>query len=374
VTELDDRIRTATLLLVETSPPPPRFEDLVVTAPRRRPRRRLITLLVVLVPAAVVLAVVLGVIDGPRDTTRANTPAPETQPPPGPGVVALSPRITEPSVLAAGDGDLWVTGISPDQGSASLQEIDEATGRVVVTIGLPDNWPGEIAVGTDAVWLRTQQGEESTHLVEIDRATRHLEANVTLQKDGGLAVTPDAVWTVNGSLGLLRFDPQTGHALATVALPGGIYAPLDLTSGPLGVFLGSPYDGSVLRVDEQTDTVSLVTHIGAHVDQMVELGTSLWVSTGTALVEMPVRTGVAGRTIELGAPVLSLATDGHRLWVVTDKPAPGVARIDPVSGRITTVRLPTDVTGVLAVTSDPSTGETWATVTSPHPSLVRLEP
>ncbi len=371
MTELEERIRTATLMLVETSPPPPRFEDLVASAPRQRPRRRLVTLVVVLVPAALVLALILGVIDGPRSSTKGNNPGPVTQP--GPGVVALGPRITQPDVLAAGKGKLWVTGISPDQGSASLQEIDEATGKVLSTISLPDNWPGEIAVGDNAIWLRTQQGEESTHLVKIVVATHQIMANVTLQKDGGLAVTPDAVWTVNGSLGLLRIDPQTGHTVAAVALPGGLYAPLGLASGPLGVFLGSSYDGSVLRVDEQNNTVSLVTHIGTRVDQMVELGTSLWVSTGTALVEMTASTGVVGQTIDLGAPVLSLASDGHWLWVLTDKPKLGAVRIDPVSGQISHVQLPTDVTNVFAVTSDPTTGEVWATASSPDPSLVRLE-
>jgi hypothetical protein len=193
-----------------------------------------------------------------------------------------------------------------------------------------------------------------------------------LQKDGGLAVTRNAVWTVNGALGLLRIDPQTGHTIATIPLPGGPYAPLGLTSGPLGVFLGSSYDGSILRVNEQTNTVSLVTHIGTEVDEMVELGTSVWVSTGTALVEMPVSTGVPGRTVEIGAPIRGLATDGHSLWVTTDKPKSGSFRIDPTSGEITPVTLPSDVTGLFAVASDPATGATWATASSPSPSLVHL--
>ena len=354
-------------------PNPPSMEDLRERTGRRghrahRPGRLVAGILTAVV---VISGVVLAIAYGPHSSTNGPNPL-ATQATPGPDVIALGPRITQPDVLAASNGKLWVTGISPDKGSASLQEFDEDTGKILSTISLSDNWPGEIAVGDNAIWLRTQQGEESTHLVKIDATTNQIMVNVTLQKDGGLVVTRDAVWTVNGSLGLLRINPQTGQTIATIQLPGGMYAPLGLTSGPLGVFLGSSYDGSILRVNEQTNTVSLVTHIGTQVDQMVELDESLWVSTGTALVEMPVSTGVPGRTIELGAPILGLASDGRSLWVTTDKPKPGAFRVDPTSGEITPVTLPTDVAGLFSVASDAATGATWATAMLPKPSLVRL--
>jgi len=322
----------------------------------------------------VISGVVIAVTYGPHHP-RSGTNNRLTRPVHAPSVIALGPGITQPYVLAASDGRIWVTGISPNYKSpASLREFDEDTGKVLSTIDLPDDWPGEIAVGSHAIWLRTQQNEDSTHLLKIDALTHQIVVNVTLQKDGGLAVTHDAVWTVNGSLGLLRIDPQTGRTVATIQLPGGIYAPLGLTSGPLGVFLGSPYDGSILQVNEQTNTVSLVTHIGTRVDQMVELGSSLWVSTGSALVEMPVSTGSPDRTIALGAPILSLTSDSHSLWVVTDKPKLGVVRIDPTSGQLTHVALPANVKDLFAVASDPTTGETWATASSPHLSLLHLAP
>ena len=369
---MNDLKRSLEDLIDDTQlPSPPSMEDLRRrTGPRGHqvhPSRRLLAGIVTAI--VVISGVVLAIAYGPRSSTSGPNPL-ATQPASGPDVIALGSRISQPYVFAASNGKLWVTGISPDQGPASLQEFDEDTGKVLSTISLPDNWPGEIAVGDNAIWLRTQQGEESTHLVKIDATTHQIVVNVTLQKDGGLAVTSDAVWTINGSLGLLRIDPQTGKTIATIPLPGGLYAPLGVTSGPLGVFLGSSYDGSILRVDEQTNTVSLVTHIGTKVDQMVELGTSLWVSTGTALVEMPVSTGVPGRTVELGAPILGLTTDGHSLWVATDKPKSGLFRIDPTSGEITPITLPSGVTGLLAVASDPATGATWATASSPNPSLV----
>lgn len=354
-------------------PDPPSMEDLRARTNHAGHRvHRSGRLLTVIAIVVVVSAVILAINDGPRSSTLGSAPGPATGPARAPAFMALGPRIAQPQVLAAKDGKLWVTGISPDQGPATLQEFDEKTGRVLNTIHLPDNWPGQIAVSDNAIWLRTQQGEESTHLIKVDATTHQIVADVTLQKDGGLAVTGDATWTVNGSLGLLRIDPRTGQTIATIQLPGGMYAPLVLTSGPLGVFLGSSYDGSILRVDEQTNTVSLITHIGTQVDQMVELGGSLWVSTGSSLVDMPVSTDVPDRTVELGAPILSLASDGRSLWVATDKPKAGVFRVDPTSGQITPVALPADVAGVLSVASDSTTGSTWATATLPAPSLVRL--
>ena len=338
------------------------------------PRRQLRGLVGALAAVIVIAAVALGLAYGPRSSRIGPNSGLATEPTPGPDVIALGSKIAEPDVLAANNGKLWVTGYTSNNGSASLQECDENTGKVLNTISLPDDWPGQIAAGNNAIWLRTQQGEQSAHLVKIDATTHKITANVTLDFDGGLAVTPDAVWTVDAPPGLLRIDPQTGRTIATIPLQGGRYAPLSITGGSLGVFLGSPYDGSIWRVDEQTNTVSLVTHIGTQVSQMVELGTSLWVSTGTALVEMPVSTGMPGRTIDLGAPVLGLTTDGHSLWVTTDKPKPGSVRVDPTSGEITPVALPAGVAGLIAVASDPTTGQTWATASSPNPSLVHLAP
>jgi hypothetical protein len=356
-------------------PNPPSIEELRKRTGRRglqvhRPRRLLAGIVTTLV---VISGAALAVAYGPRSsTTGSNHPA--TQTTPVPDVIGLGPQIAQPTVLAASNGKLWVSGYTPDQRDGPLLEFDAATGKLLSTIRLPNGGPFQIVAAKNTIWMRTQQGEASTHLVKIDARTHRVVANVRLSFDGGLAVTKDAVWTVDGPYGLRRIDPRTGHTIATIPLPGGRYGPLSVTAGPLGVFLGNPYDGGIWRVNTQTNTVSLVTHIGTAVGQMFELGASLWVPTGTALVDLPVSTGIPGRTIELGAPILSVSSDGHYLWVTTDMPKPGAFRVDPTSGEITPITLPANVAHLFAIASEPVTGTTWAATMLPIPSLVHLTP
>ena len=340
-----------------------------------RGQRRLYARMFAALFSTVILAgvIALAVTHGQRGSTNGDNPTATSRPSPGPDVIELGPGIVQPEVLEATNGKLWVSGSALDGATGPLLEFDARTGTLLRTIPLTDGGAFQIASGGNSIWLRTQLGEASTHVVEINARTGQIVANVALQFDGGLAVTPGAVWTVNGPLGLVRIDPRTGHTVATIPLPGGPYPPSTVTAGPLGVFLGSPYDGDILRVDEQTDTVHLLTRVGTRVNQMVELGTALWVSTGDALVEVSVSTGKTSRTIELGAPILGLASDGHSLWVTTDRPKPGSVRVDPSSGEMFPVTLPAGVAGLFAVASDPSTGETWATASSPRSSLARLE-
>ena len=372
---IEQRLRRALAAVADQSPAaaPPgsgrEGEDLFAPAAAHRRSRPLVGAVTVVV---VIAAVALGLAYGPRSSTNHPGRSPAGQTNSGPDTIALGPTISDLGQLVASAGKLWVTGVAADGGGATLEEFDAGTGQVLHTTALPDGLPYQMAAGPDSIWLRSSVGESSTHLVKIDATTGKVLLDVVVQKDGGLAVTASDVWVVNGSLGLLRIDPQTGRTLATIALPGGIYPPLALTSGPLGLYLGSNYDGSVLRVDDGSDTVSLVTHVGHEVDQIVELGGSLWVSTGHAIVELPVSTGVPGRTVDLAATVLRLASDGHQLWVTTDKGQPGVDRIDPVSGQVTPAALPAGVTGLLAVASDPGTGVSWAAASSPALSLVRL--
>ena len=324
---------------------------------------------IALVTALALAIVALCVVYGPRSSAH-RPQSPETQTS-GPDVITLGPEFVQPTVLVARDGKLWVSGYAPNGGAASIEEFDEHTGKLLGTTLLSENSPFEIAAGHNAVWLRTQQGEASTHLVKIDTSTHKIVVNITLHLDGELAVTPDAVWTVDGD-GLLRINPETERTIATIPIPGALYPPLIVTAGSLGIWLGSSYDGSVLRVDEQTNTVNLVTHVGSFVNQMVELGTSLWVGTGTALVEVPVSTGTPNRTVEIGSRIVGLSSDGHRLWVTTGPPA-GSFRVDPTSGEVTPVDTPSGAK-LSAVASDVATGETWATAFWPRPALVRLAP
>ena len=279
--------------------------------------------------------------------------------------------------LAIDGASVWVTGDAPQSRAATLEHIDTRTGKVIGTVVLPDNGPFQIVVGDSAVWVCSQQNEESAHLIKVDPKTMKITAVIPTEGDANVAVTPDAVWVDHGSGNLARLDPRTNEVLATIPLPGAPtgYTAHFITAGPLGIFLANGYDGTVLRVDPSTNTVKQIADVGNYAGPVVELNGALWVNSGSSvLLEMNPTTGAIKRRIDLGLHMQGLfgASDGQSLWMRTD--GPRVVRVDPQTGRPTSVALPADVKFAIVLAADPVTGAVWAASDLPTQGLLRLAP
>jgi sugar lactone lactonase YvrE len=339
----------------------------------RRPRPPLLVLPVAVVAIALVAAVIV-LADGdssPRKVVVTQPTTPISGPAVSPSALTLDPEIMQTQALAVDGASVWVTGDAPNNGAATLEHIDTDTGKVIGTVVLPDNGPFQIVVGDNAVWVCSQQNEESAHLTRVDPTTMRITAILKTAGDASVAVTPDAVWVDVNKGELQRRDPGTNKVLATITLPGGGYSAHWIAAGPLGIFLSNSYDGTVLRVDPATNTVSQIADVGNWAGQVVELDGSLWVNTDSALVAIDPATGAVVRRLHRNA-YKDLVSDGRALWVSTDTPR--VLRIDPVTGTVTTVRLPADVGFAIALASDPQTGAVWAASDPPAQRLLRLAP
>ena len=282
----------------------------------------------------------------------------------GLGTIDVSPAISQIGVLAVTDRSLWVSGYAPDMGPAALQEISLRTGEVIGTTTIPENAPGAIAVTGDAVWIRAQQNETSTALHKIDRSTHEIVGTVELHASGGLAVTRDAVWAVDAP-DLLRIDPDTLKAVATIRLPGIVpgFNATAISAGALGVWLTSS-DGTVWQLDETANTLQQVADLGDRAGESVQAGGSLWIRTTVPTDGQQVRpehtfvemspNGDIRRQVDVGARILDVASDGQSLWVAAD----GVMRkVDPATGAVSPVA---GASNRNVVAADPSTGEVWA--------------
>jgi len=343
--------------------------DRATTNPRRtRPLLAAAALVVVVV----LLAIGLASRPGKRARVHVVTePSTTTAPSPQPGrVIALDGKITQVQALAASDGKLWVTGDAPNGGPAHVQEIDALTGAVLGDTTLPDNGPFAIAIGKGAVWVRAQQGEASTALFKLDAATHKIVATLDMQKDGGLALTSDAVW-VNDNVGLERVDPDTVKVTNTIPLvSAGPYTSLLVTTGPNGVWTGNFYTGDVQKIDTTHNTAGPVHHIANDTSTMVELGTSLWVERYPDQVIEVALDGRARRTIHLGESVQGMATDGRALWLATN--GSHVLRVDAGSGAITRFALPARTALAPTLAADPVRGTVWVAALEPTAHLVSV--
>jgi len=152
--------------------------------------------------------------------------------------------------LAFGLNALWVTSPLDDL----LMRIDPATNDVVEwTTGIET--PGWIAIGEDAVWVSLfaehglQAGEDDPTVVRIDPETGEIVASIatggSLQDEGGLAATADAIWVRAPEPWLVRIDPATNEVVERI----------DTVSGPgdVAVAYGSVWvtteRGEVIRIE-----------------------------------------------------------------------------------------------------------------------------
>ena len=345
----------------------------------RLPRRSWPPLVAAVAAVAIVVVSAVMLLGGgdssPRKVvvtppTTASTTAPDP-----PSELTLDPEIMQTGALAIDGSSVWVTGDAPGSHAATLEHIDTATGKVVGKVVLGDNGPFQIAVANRAVWVASQQNEESAHITKVDPETMKITAVIETAGDASIAVTPDALWVDVNSGTLLRLDPDTNQVLATITLPGAGYSAHWIAAGPLGIFLSNNYDGTILRVDPATNTVSQFADVGDTAGAIIQLDGSLWVNSGSSvLFELDPTTGAVRRRFDLGLHMQGLFafSDGRSLWMRTD--GPRVARVDPKSGGMTPVNLPENVKYVAILAADSSTGAVWVAVDEPTPRVLRVAP
>jgi hypothetical protein len=339
-----------------------------------RPSRRVVTVGVVALVAMALVAVGLVTTRGARHasvrvvqepSTTATTALPKT-------VLGLNPDITQVAALAAIDGTVWVTGNAPNGGPAHVQQIDPGSGAVTFDVTLPDNWPYALAIGNGSVWVRAQQNEASTALFKIDIATRKIVATLVGQHDGGLVVTPNAVW-INDNGGLQRVDPATAKTITTIPLvAAGPYESIFVAAGPLGIWTANGYTGQVQHIDTANNTAGTplqITTGNETIEWLAETDHSLWVEEyPNRLVEIDGNGGTL-RTLTLGTGERTFdpKSDGRYIWLGTERSH--VFRVDATTGAVTTVNLPAGLSGATNLSVDPTTGDVWASTTSPTPRL-----
>ena len=224
------------------------------TRPRPRRARRLtptrwpvrVRALVGAAAAVVLLAAVAGAVllRGPDGLTGIRPLSVGVIDPASSEIVADIPVGFESSLLAAGEGFVWVL----DQKASTLTRIDPATMEVVgPPRGIPaDGIPIALAVGEGSVWVAVNEGR-TLAVIEIGPELGNVRGRIVLQTTQtgtfsvlreavALAVGEHAVWALERGQGeVTRIDPQTGRPKR---LAEGLGASSSIAAGGGAVWLG----------------------------------------------------------------------------------------------------------------------------------------
>ncbi|MGI8712429.1 MAG: hypothetical protein ACR2NR_04455 [Solirubrobacteraceae bacterium] len=273
---------------------------------------------------------------------------------------AIVGRLPTPVAHAMGAliaGRVLVLGGSTPRGpSAAILRFEPATGRVVRAGRLPHPLT-DAAVATvhDTAYLL---GGISTRplasVIEVRLAQPGRDPLRARRRDvravvGGethvgsgaveLATGFGSLW-LSGFGAVTRLEPAGGRVVARIRTPGtGDYS--DVAVGDRSVWVTSPARGVVYRIDPRSDRVIATVRLGGPVTGIAVGAGRVWVTRpeqgpGQLIAIDPRDDRVTGQPIEVGPGPGQVVYGLHAVWVQNTSPS-SVVRVDPASGRVTTV-------------------------------------
>lgn len=134
------------------------------------------------------------------------------------GEIVATASVENPSVVAAGEGAVWVASMADGTVTRFDRRTAQATGQAVLSLprrvspDAPEDeafafLPNAIAAGEGAVWVATAR----EYVAEIDPKTLEVRRMIATPTGGGIATAGGSVWLSAGLFGLERIDPATGR-------------------------------------------------------------------------------------------------------------------------------------------------------------------
>ncbi len=279
------------------------------------------------------------------------TPTPEPQLPPAGQVVATIPAPASGGV-AVGAGSVWVASTP----AHTVTRIDPATNTVVATIPIgtgsfdPFHGPTRLAFGHGTMWVLDGTADCSC-VHRINPVTNTTVATIRLGSPTGVRIAPldialqaDAVWVAvrEGTEGapdgsVIRIDPASNTISAVVGAGSSpdFGGPTRIAADQGSVWTGVPSQKSIVRVDSASNSIVATTEglTCAEGDLAID-GSAVWVADCDAVRMIDRNTNRITRTVRVpgttGMGVAGLAVGLGSIWAQ----AGALMRIDPTSGSI----------------------------------------
>jgi hypothetical protein len=264
-------------------------------------------------------------------------------------------------------GLLWL--VSPDPGCSGacawLTRVDLSTGEVKRLLAPPlAPGGGYIAVGDGAVFVATFEYDGSPiHVRRIDLATQRTVFTVDVPDTqvygtpkARIAFADGALWFVQGTHPVVKFDPRTGRVLAIIPLPhNGAETTGDVgfAFNRSGVWLvGGDSGTTLIRIDPATNDATAVNSFGTGFSQSLAAdGPYVWTTHWathpkgkTSLDLVRVDAADPTRSETAGIPTTQVAAADGQVWFLGYTPSTNdldavnrngvVGRIDPETMRV----------------------------------------
>lgn len=241
-----------------------------------------------------------------------------TQPGAGPSVKALTSStgtVLEglPATAAAAGDSLWVAGYS--------------TGRLVRVSGTPGLHELTLRIGN------AQAPQPGCQPGDADVVPMGSFLTRLCDLPSGVAVGAGSVWVGrNDQQAVVRLDPATGRAIATIAVGMRVF---NIAPSASAVWAVSFQDNMVARIDPHTNMVSLRQALLHAPSGVLIADGSAWISTSgnATVVRLDATTGALQAAIPVGVQPLPLAAARGAIWVRCEQDST-IARIDPTTNRM----------------------------------------
>jgi YVTN family beta-propeller protein len=294
------------------------------------------------------VAVVAVVISDVALITRAGGPRPEvpvavgpaTVRPGGTGVVRLllsprqvwaGPSLVEINSVADDMGSLWLTGGDAGQNHI-LYGVNPVTFRIDARVELPSRLvinPGDIAVGSGAVWVADGISIYRVEPVNTRAGGAVTRAFAALPRGGligDIAVAAGTVWVTDTTSGkVYGFTADTGRLEAVIKVGATAEA---MAVGDRGIWVADAAAHTVSRISVADKRIDSVVRIPGVPDHIAASDSGLWITDGTGNV-LTVPAGSRRRvlTVRVGGEPTGVAAIGDTVWIANTATGT-VSRID----------------------------------------------
>jgi ABC-type transport system substrate-binding protein/DNA-binding SARP family transcriptional activator/streptogramin lyase len=240
-----------------------------------------------------------------------------------------------PGGVASGAGATWVTDTADDM----LLRVDperQVVDRIPVGRG-----PAGVAVGGGQVWVANQLDGS---ISEVNPAAGVVVATISVG-NGPVAVVfgYGSLWAANVTDSTLsRIDPGSGRVAATIPLGS---PPTGLAAGDGGIWVTGADTGSLAFVDPRTNRVSHAVPVGSSQAGVAVGAGSVWAAEASgAVARIDPQTGNV-RTIRIGGEPAGITYSSGAVWVANSLGG-SVMRIDPRTGSVQRIHIGNQPAGV----------------------------
>jgi tRNA A-37 threonylcarbamoyl transferase component Bud32/streptogramin lyase len=237
-----------------------------------------------------------------------------------------------PTSVDTGFGSVWIV----DPRESALKELDPATNTVTRSIPVTPA-PKYIFFGGDAGWVATYGETTDTEILwRLEPRTGSLSR---FADTGGWAEGRSLwLWNYEEIYTIAEVDVESGRVLETIRIPR-LNNAVGLSFDREAVWVTHPEAPSLLkRLDPRTGEVVAEIEVGPVETSLAENG-QVWVATNDgSVVRIDPATNQVADTIEVTRSPKLLVLGGDSLWVA-DARDPVVARVDPETGDVITIRV-----------------------------------